>query len=176
MEWKAHHSINTFSLSSSKNTLFNFRYCIDHSKICKAILQMFQDFVGDYQAAFLVWQLHDANNNYQRIYWYFIIILFSQNFLSVFCTHTYEHIITQTQPGALHHIICSSCTAEAESLLWVTLYTGGWIHSPYTSEHKQNYTKNHAIQKCFTRASRLQFKNIYVYHLWNSMLYFEETL
>lgn len=35
MEWNVHESINTFSLPSCKNTLFNFLYRIDHSKNVK---------------------------------------------------------------------------------------------------------------------------------------------
>lgn len=80
--------VNSYFLIITQQEHFAFPYHIDHNKICKAILQMFHDFVGDCQTAFLIWQLHNVNNYYQDIRWYFIILLFSQNFLSVCCTHT----------------------------------------------------------------------------------------
>lgn len=122
---------------------------------------MFHDFVGDCQTAFLIWQLRNAKNYCEDIHWYFIILLFSQNFLSVCCTHTlWTHNHSNTH-SLVHFIILSVPVALLKLKTFcenLMPYTGGWIHSPYTPKHKQNCTKNHAIQQVWSRASRLQFK------------------
>lgn len=117
----------------------------------------FQNFMGDSQTAFLIWQLCDAISYSQDIYWY-LIILFSQNFLSVFAPVLYEHTIT-------HSLVCFIILSVPVVPLKLktfceSLNTRGRIHKLYTPEHKQNCTKNHAMLKICSVASIMQLKYI----------------
>lgn len=69
-----------------------FLYHIDNYKTSRVILQMSQDFVEDCQT------LHHANNSYEDIHWYFLIILYSSFFFGLYSAPLfYEQTITQTQ-------------------------------------------------------------------------------
>lgn len=146
-----------------------FLYHIDNYKTCRVILQMSQDFVEDCQT------LHHANNSYQDIHWYFLIILYSSFFfLSLFCTpilwvnnhsNTVWCFIILSVPLVLMKVKTSQESP----------YTRGWICSPHIPAWTELYEKITIPLFCY-RASRLQFKNICKYHLWNNILYFDTIM
>lgn len=73
------------------------------------------------------------------------ILIFYNTILSKFsvcictCTlWTHNHL----QSGMFHHIICSSCTAEAENLLWVTEHQGPNSQAVYSRAQAELYEKS----------------------------------